>query len=377
MRVILIDDEFLALEYLERLLTKIGGTRIIGKYINPHEALEAVLQLEPDVVFLDVEMPEINGIELAQKIQVSLPDIHIVFVTAYNEYAVKAFELNAIDYLVKPIQHTRLNETLHRLPKVIKKDTSPTSSERDNMVCTFNSLSFISAGKPLDVRWRTTRARGIFLFLLQHRETYVSKDTLLDLFWPDADFEKGLAQLYGAVYQIRKTLSSTPLNIVVTNHENGYRLDLNDVKLTSVEWEKGIMDHPIVTAETLPTHQSLLELYSGDYLAKEDYFWAENERERLRVLWLQHISNVASFLEDDAQYTQSISLYLRVQLAQPHVDRSYFKLMKLYNKLGDVHAVEQQYKQLKKMLQEEFGFEEPAVDILSWYRSWLQTVSHE
>jgi len=136
------------------------------------------------------------------------------------------------------------------------------------------------------------------------------------------------------------------------------------------EWEKGLEQVAIVTAKTLEEHRKLLALYQGDYLEKEGYVWAEGERERLRVLWLQRTFKVADYLVADRQFGEAVSLYLRVQMAQPFLDESYFKLMQLYGQLGDHRSVEQQYSQLTAMLQEEYDAK-PRTIILEWYEEWL------
>lgn len=373
MRAILVDDEHLALQYLGKLLQEIEGVEIVGTYMNPYEAIGAILVAKPDIVFLDIEMPEMNGIELAELIQQSLPTTHIVFITAFSEYAVKAFEINAVDYIVKPVQRDRLRKTLWRITKESAEIASSTVPSRLARVSMFQSLSFAWSGdvsEAIDVRWRTSKVRGIFALLLQHRGTFVQKDLLLELFWPEMDLEKGFMQLYSAVYQIRKTITSTNFDISIVNHENSYRLDLNGVTVDVDEWEKGLEQVAAVTAKTLVEHRKLLALYQGNYLEKEGYVWAEGERERLRVLWLQHTFKVADYLVSGKQFGEAASLYLRVQMAQPFLDESYFKLMQLYGQLGNHGSVEQQYSQLTEMLREEYNVEPRGV-IREWYEEWL------
>ena len=378
MRAILVDDELSALKHLERVLLKLGSVDIIEKYINPYEAIVKVLHEKPDIVFLDVEMPGISGIEVAEEIQRSLPEIYIIFITAFDEYAVKAFELNAIDYILKPIKRDRLKKTLQRITKSDKKISTLDTSTKTPMVCAFQSLSFAlynNITEVLEVRWRTSKVRGIFAFLLQHRGVFIRKDTLLDLFWPNLEIEKGYTQLYSAIYQLRKTLSARNVDICITNLENGYKLDMNGVKLDVEEWETGIKELPIVNKDTLPIHQHLLTLYRGDYLANEDFLWAENERERLKILWIKHISKVADYLASDSQFSEAISLYLRLQMAHPYTDGSYFKLMQLYNKVRDKHSVELQYDNLKRMLLEQYDVE-PSLTIQGWYKDWQKSWSN-
>lgn len=99
MKAILIDDEQLALDLLERNLNNIGSIEVIGTHTDPMEGKKDILQKDVDIIFLDIHLPEVNGMELAEQIIEKKPYLPIIFVTAFNEYAVKAFELNALDYI--------------------------------------------------------------------------------------------------------------------------------------------------------------------------------------------------------------------------------------------------------------------------------------
>lgn len=113
MNAIIVDDERPARVELARLLEGFPSVRIVGEAANAAEATTLIDRLRPDLVFLDIEMPEMNGFELLE----SLPPPHpqVVFTTAYNAYAVKAFEVNALDYLLKPINPRRLGEAIERV----------------------------------------------------------------------------------------------------------------------------------------------------------------------------------------------------------------------------------------------------------------------
>jgi DNA-binding LytR/AlgR family response regulator len=111
--VVLIDDERCVLEELAFQLE--GKAEIAGKFTNPVEAVGKVADLAPDAVFLDVEMPGLSGLEAAAEILAILPEVAVLFITSYDHYAVDAFELNAVDYLVKPVPVDRLNKALERI----------------------------------------------------------------------------------------------------------------------------------------------------------------------------------------------------------------------------------------------------------------------
>jgi len=113
MRTLIIDDERLARNELRRLLENFPKIEIVGEAANAAEALPMIDELEPDLLFLDIQMPGKNGFELLQSIEGKTPEV--VFTTAYDEYALKAFEFNALDYLLKPVELARLSEAIHRV----------------------------------------------------------------------------------------------------------------------------------------------------------------------------------------------------------------------------------------------------------------------
>ena len=115
LRAFLVDDEPVALRQLERLLTATGRVEVVGTATDPEAALEALKSTPVDVAFLDIHMPGLTGLELAER----LPEgPWVVFITGYDRYAVQAFEVNAVDYLMKPIERERLERTLDRLERL-------------------------------------------------------------------------------------------------------------------------------------------------------------------------------------------------------------------------------------------------------------------
>src|SRR5947208_15251033 len=101
MRAYLLDDEELALKRLSRMLAETGGVEIAGASTDAVIAVDEVLQLRPDVVFLDIQMPGLNGFEFLEKLEDFQP--LVIFTTAYHEHALRAFEVNSLDYLLKPV----------------------------------------------------------------------------------------------------------------------------------------------------------------------------------------------------------------------------------------------------------------------------------
>jgi len=366
MKAILVDDEILALRYLEQQLTVIGGVEIVGKYLSAEDGLKAAFSSPPDVVFFDIDMPELSGIEAAGKLTDRLPGTDVVFVTAYEDYAVKAFELNAVDYVLKPVEKQRLERTVARLIERRKAKAKAVAS-RPVMLRCFQTLE-LEFDKPEPIPWRTTKAQELFAYLIHNRHQPVRKDVLLELLWPEIDVKKGYTQLYTAIYQLRKTMSALGVDITIASYEKGYRLGLNSVKLDIEVWEKGVMNAKEVGPDTLDTHYALLDLYRGDYFAEYDYLWAESEKQRLRAIWFEHAKAVADYLNRSGRHAETFALYYRMLNIYPQSEDVYFWLMKKYAEQGDWASVDRKYAELTDMLRTEFG-DDVSEPVREWYIS--------
>ncbi len=124
MRALIVDDEVHAREELQTLLEETGEVHIVDSCPNAFEAHKAVKSKRPDVLFLDIQMPILSGFELLSMIDEEVMPV-VIFVTAYDEYAVKAFEESALDYLLKPIEKLRLAKTVHKLKRMLGEGTRP------------------------------------------------------------------------------------------------------------------------------------------------------------------------------------------------------------------------------------------------------------
>ncbi|HEY7288901.1 MAG TPA: LytTR family DNA-binding domain-containing protein [Vicinamibacterales bacterium] len=134
LRAVLVDDEQLARDELGYLLGRMGGVEVIGQAGNGVEAVSTIGRLRPDVVFLDVQMPGLNGFEVARRIlETQLPS-QIIFVTAFDQHAIEAFDVNAVDYLLKPVEQARLELAVDRARRrvAVEAGREPTASSVDS-----------------------------------------------------------------------------------------------------------------------------------------------------------------------------------------------------------------------------------------------------
>lgn len=147
LKIFLVDDEELALKRLTRILGEIGGTHIVGQTSDPREALDIIPTLKLDALFLDIQMPELSGFELLEKLERYPP---VVFTTAYDEYALRAFDVYSIDYLLKPVETEKLQRTLKKIAHSKNENSSDTISNLEKMLADVMSSAAVLSIPAID-----------------------------------------------------------------------------------------------------------------------------------------------------------------------------------------------------------------------------------
>jgi len=144
-RAIVIDDERLARQELKNLLQNFDNIQIVAESGRPEEALDLIEKENPDLIFLDIQMPGMTGFEMLNELEGSAPEV--IFVTAYDEYALKAFEVNALDYLMKPVEESRLQEAIEKIAKRIAKKKNESETQENDGKLELHDQVFLKDGE--------------------------------------------------------------------------------------------------------------------------------------------------------------------------------------------------------------------------------------
>ncbi|MCL6477718.1 MAG: response regulator [Peptococcaceae bacterium] len=128
LKALIVDDEYPARQELRFALSSFENIEIVGEATNAQEALALIKALDYQVLFLDISMPGMSGLELGSAIQELPRQPHVIFITAYDEYAVQAFEVNAVDYLLKPVEPSRLKKAIDKVLRITQEVSAPESS---------------------------------------------------------------------------------------------------------------------------------------------------------------------------------------------------------------------------------------------------------
>lgn len=349
LRVLIIDDEILAITLLEKYIGEMDGVQIIGKYTWFEEGLESLKNLKPDVVFLDIEMPGLNGIGVAERI-LNIDDmIDIVFVTAYDQYALEAFRVHAVDYLLKPADKERLKSTLHKIMKRRKIDL-PKLQESSSLHAQFIGNFVLYDKKGQAIKWRTKKVKELCAYLLYH-ETSVHRMQIIEDLWPDVPLEKAGTILHTTVYQLRKILKSNdisdPLPFVDERYSINIKVECN-FKSTIQAIKKNSDDDKTIL--------DICELAKRGYLSFEDYTWAMSRKEKIQEECKQQLD---IFIEKYRLQTVKPQIWCSVLETlielEPFLEKYYRDLIMYYIEVNEVKKAVAIFNNLKELLWKELG----------------------
>lgn len=361
MRAVVVDDEPLVAEQINRMLAGAGVT-VLGCCVNPHEALGMARALQPDVLFLDIEMPELNGLEIAERVYADKLDMEVVFITAYNQYAIDAFRVNALDYLLKPVMEEDLRRSLDRVEKRRQPRTGTVGDDgarRTVAVELFGKFALYLDGGPDPVRWVTSKCAELLAYmLLQPNEKEVSKWELIEALWPAQNAEKAGINLRSTVSRINKTLRDCGSGIALTSIRNGYKLVLSEEALgvDATELEQFVLSGVEPGPENLAPIEQLVHRCSRPFLQEFDGAWCEPYRKQYRQDFLHLGKKLLVYYEQaEAEPLKALRLAELLVEHDPYDEALREAALKLQHRTGGSSQAAAYYEAYAKLIRAELG----------------------
>ncbi|MCM3112942.1 response regulator [Lederbergia lenta] len=357
MRVILIDDEQLALEVLEIQLKKINGIEIVGKYTNPQKAFEELERFDIDIVFLDMEMGSIHGLEFAERLMTNFNNLQIIFVTAHPQFALEAFEVNAIDYLLKPVRLERLEKSITKLREKMQLYRKGKELKVAKETCLFaksmGDFQLYDSEKNI-VKWRTKKVKELFVYLWLSKEG-VHKHRLIEDLWSGIPIEKANTLIHTTVYQLRKVLKDIGISNPISFTNEQYTLNMT-LKSDLSELENIIK----LTEITGPNIERILQLYTGDFLEVESYSWALHEQHSIKKSFSKCLENYVLSAKDDIEQSYFVEICLEKMIElESYEERYIYLLMDHYGKTKSVKKMIALFHVFKKQWLDDLGLDVP------------------
>lgn len=280
MRILIVEDELDTLNEIEDFLRCYDETIEIEACSNPLLAMKASQSITFDVALLDIQMPEMTGLELAECLSAITPEINFIFITAFNNYATEAFELNATDYILKPIRQERFNKALDKIKKeLVEKENSIINPSSEIYIQAFGKM-LVGSGDNI-LKWRRQKSSEIFAYLLHQQGAPVHKEKLCEMIWPEYDPQKALTYLQTIMYQLRKNIAEIGDSITIEYADHCYRLNLAGVRY-DVDLFLEAYDGAFHDAQpSLETLAKVEQIYRGAYFEEEGWIWSMGRQQSL------------------------------------------------------------------------------------------------
>lgn len=262
MKIIAVDDERFALEDFADMCSGISEIEDLKTFNSPVEALKYATRAKIDVAFLDVEMPVINGIDLAKILHEIDTDIRIVFVTGFSEYALDAFGVDAVDYIMKPYSADMIEKALSKAGRI----TAVQETSRI-FIQTFGYFDVFVEGK--SVSFTSAKSKELLALLVDRKGGVVNTEQAISVLWPGRAYDETTQSLFRKVLKsLRTALDEVGALEILIDSRNQRGVDITrfDSDYTSVilKHDKGVAD-----------------AFNGQYMAQ--YAWAQPTVQRIAV----------------------------------------------------------------------------------------------
>ncbi len=349
MSAIVVDDEWYISEEIGDLAEGTGLIHVMKKYNNPLMVLEEMQEILPDIAFIDIEMPEVDGITLAERLLERKPDLIIAFITSWNTYAVQAFELNAIDYIMKPIKTERFERMVGRIKD--KYESNQRLLSKNLKIKSFGSLEVSCGGVP--VKWERSKAEELFAFLLMNHNKYVSKSTIVDNLWPNYEPSKVLQILQTSICRIRNVFAGLRDIVTLSYSNHSYCLSISNADCDLIQVEEIMSNYEYKEGQSIFKIEEAFLIYEKGFLEQQGYLWSSQKNEELRKKFILVINDIVQKYSCDQREEQARFLkYLTI--LEPFNDEANYRLLLTYINYGHDNKALNHYLWLKSVLKEEY-----------------------
>jgi two-component SAPR family response regulator len=358
MKVLIVDDEPAMLLAMKRMLSNIEGVELVGSFQSAAEALIFVRDSDVDLAFLDIQIAADNGLELARSLRSLRADLDIVFTTSHADYAIHAYDVYPLDYMVKPISRNRLAQTISRAASRRIASTNQAGDLALNRLMVRGLGCFESSSKHAGaVKWISKKSMELFAYLIVSRGRSVTKVRILEDIFPEMPLKNAEVYLNTAVYQLRKVLLLHGFKEMVLSAQEQYRVDLDQVDVDFIQFEQDVEALSAINAANEAAALELEKRFAGELLEDKSYAWAAVERERLAIIYDSYAKRLASWLLARKRYREAVQIARRIVSRNEFEEESNLLLLNIFGAMGDRQSLHIYYEHYTQLLLQELGLQ--------------------
>ncbi|KUO71297.1 MAG: hypothetical protein APF77_03785 [Clostridia bacterium BRH_c25] len=346
LRIILVDDEEDTLREIEEILSGDRRLQIVGTFTDPLKVLEQTDGIEIHCAFLDIRMPAIDGFELGERLKQRHPGLLTVYITAYSEYAVEAFEINAVDYVLKPVRKERLLKSVDRMIAELPINKFTDKPHTAYTVQCFERLELFT-GESF-VEWNTKKSMELFAYLLYHKGKFMRKEKIIDDLWSEYEYDNALINLHTTIYRTRKTLDCFNNRIGIEYKSNCYSLQIQDIYYDVDEFDRAYEHSKLFPEQRIALLKKAISIYRGDYLEEDSYIWCIGLQQNLKQKYTECLKSLATIYLSNKDADNAITSLETAIDKDPYNYEAIDLLFYAYRLKKDLHSMTAFYKKVNE-----------------------------
>lgn len=346
---LIVDDEELSVKRLKRLLLESGEFGVCHAFLNPFEAYEFAKSNAIDIAFLDISMPQLDGMTLSGKLRELDGSIQLVFATGYGDYAVQAFDISALDYLMKPVTAERLRQTLGKIVKT--RRGAP--SLRVQLLNGLNLYDLKRQETP--IKLRSPKTEELFAFLVCKRT--VSREEIIETLWSGLETDKALKNLNSTLYYIRQAIDADKIGRGIQTGRTEIRIveDEDGISCDLYAFERLLKEMRAAPERADKLLKQAEALYTGELLKGKAFEWAFPIRRRLEQQYIEQLEAACKRRAPNDRPLDSLHEYGIILKLDPLREDIHHEVIRLHIESGNKNEALRQYRLLEKLLQQELG----------------------
>ncbi len=360
MKVLILDDERAMHTIMKQMLARVEGIERVECFLEPAEAVEYARKEAVDVAFIDIKIGRENGLQAAAQLRALAGGLDIVFVTSHKEYALESFETYPLDYIVKPISRSRLEQTIARAFERRAQNAADKQAEPRLQVRALGGLE-ISGVQGGRVRWISRKSAELFAYLLLCRGQFVAKGRIIEDIFLEMPIKNAEIYMNTAVYQLRKALTPLGMKAIVQSANEQYRLEMREVAVDFVHFEEQVnqWNRGADSRAELDEGIALEQQYTGALFEDNAYQWCAAEQYRLEQLYMSFAKRLARELAEHRRYEQAVIVLRRVLALAELDEEANLLLLHAYREQKDRLALQAHLRHYADLYEQQLGLPLP------------------
>ncbi|MEC1303835.1 MULTISPECIES: response regulator [Lysinibacillus] len=285
-RAVLIDNEPLALHYFQNKLHAFQQIQVMQTFTSVEVFLNELPTMEFEAIFLEVKLQELSGLEVADIIKTERPQVSVIFITAYHEFALQAYEIGSLDYVLKPISHARLEKTVARIEHEFSiQQMLQQATQTVLTVQCFDQFAVYSNNSL--VAFKTEKTKELFAYFILHPNIPIHRDYLIEILWPDLDYVRAKSNLHTALSYLRKTLNTIGYENCIVFSNKYYIFEKPNIVCDLYDFQKLHEDFSRLEFPSISLINQCLSIYKNGLFIFDDYEWSTAYKDKLMKSYIE------------------------------------------------------------------------------------------